>query len=365
MIKGHGGNIQEMAALLGCTPSEIVDMSSNVNPLGPPPGLIDYLKQHMSMIKVLPEADAGAVIMAFAGRYTIDPEKILAGNGTTQFIYAIPRVLESRKALILGPTYSDYADACKMHQVPFDFAMAQNSNSFHHDISQVEKQFHRFDTVFICNPNNPTGVLISKEVLKNVCLKYPHTFFVIDESYLPFVPDGDSESLVKENLNNLLVLNSMSKIFRIPGLRIGFVIAHQSIIRKFLNYYLPWSVNILAQSAVIYLMYQRELTDEFIRHSQEYLARQRHAFMKAMEKSSGIRFYDSTTSFVMAKLIHPLNSSKVFDLMARQHILIRNCNNFAGLSDHFIRISLKTKEINQMAAEKLLEIIHTAGKDNP
>ena len=363
MIIGHGGNIHEIAACLGCSPLDIIDMSSNVNPLGPPPGLVEHLQQELSAIEALPQADSKAINESFADRHGISPEKTLAGNGTTQFIYAIPRVLNSRKTLILGPAYSDYADACKMHDVPFAFAMATDSNGFHHDIPQVEKQLPQFDTVFICNPNNPTGAIISGEILKNLCYKYPHIFFVIDESYLPFVPGGESESLIREDMKNLLVLNSMSKIFRIPGLRIGFVVANQAVIKKFFHFYLPWSVNSLAQSAVAYLMDRREQTDLFVKQSRQYLEEQRKRFMKIMNKNDRIRFFESTTSFILAKLTGTMNSRKVCDLMARQRILIRNCQNFTGLSDQFIRISLKTADINLAAAEKLLKILNTEGKD--
>jgi threonine-phosphate decarboxylase len=357
MIIGHGGNIHEIASGLGCAPSDIIDMSSNVNPLGPPPGLVEHLKQELSVIEALPQADAKAINESFAQRYGIAPEKILAGNGTTQFIYAIPKVLNSRNSLILGPAYSDYADACKMHDVSFAFAMAHDSNAFHHDMDQVEKQLHQYDTVFICNPNNPTGVLISGDILINLCRAYPNIYFVVDESYLPFVPGGESESLIRQDIKNLLVLNSMSKIFRIPGLRIGFVIAEPTIIQKFFNYYLPWSVNSLAHAAVDYLMSHREQTGLFVKKSQQYLEKQRKAFVQTMKQSDKIRFFDSTTSFILAKLTGSLHSGKVCDLMVRQHFLIRNCQNFTGLSDQFIRISLKTAAINQTAAEKLLQIL--------
>jgi threonine-phosphate decarboxylase len=154
-------------------------MSSNVNPLGPPPGLVEHLKQQLTAIEALPQADAKAINESFAKRYDIAPEKTLAGNGTTQFIYAIPKVLNSRNTLILGPTYSDYAGCLQNARCAFVFAMAHDSNGFHHDIVQVEKQLHQFDTVFICNPNNPTGVLISGDIIKNLCRKYPIYFLLL------------------------------------------------------------------------------------------------------------------------------------------------------------------------------------------
>ena len=117
MLSGHGGNIYEMARRLGCAPSELSDMSNNINPLGPPPGMMDFLKDNIEATTRLPEVDNKEIIKKFAARFAIDPDCLLTGNGTTQFIYMIPRVLETKRALILGPTYADYADACSMRDV--------------------------------------------------------------------------------------------------------------------------------------------------------------------------------------------------------------------------------------------------------
>ena len=97
MIKGHGGNIFEVAQRLGCAPTDIYDMSSNVNPLGPPPGLVTSLIENIHTINALPEVDAGKAVRAFADRYDVDPDLVLAGNGTTQFIYSIPRYFKPKE----------------------------------------------------------------------------------------------------------------------------------------------------------------------------------------------------------------------------------------------------------------------------
>ena len=96
MLKGHGGNIYDLAQELGCHPSDIVDMSSNMNPLGPCPDLVAFLQENINTISKLPEVDANRTVNAFAGRYHIDPERVIAGNGTTHFIYSIPRILEQK-----------------------------------------------------------------------------------------------------------------------------------------------------------------------------------------------------------------------------------------------------------------------------
>ena len=143
MIIGHGGNIYEAARRLGCKPFEIIDMSSNVNPLGPPSGLTEYLKENIDYITALPEVDSKEISSKFANRYGLDPEYVLAGSGTTQFIYTIPQVLGTRKALILGPGYSDYADACIMHNVDFDYTIARESLLFQADIASLKNEMGR------------------------------------------------------------------------------------------------------------------------------------------------------------------------------------------------------------------------------
>ncbi|MGD9222815.1 MAG: aminotransferase class I/II-fold pyridoxal phosphate-dependent enzyme, partial [Desulfobacteraceae bacterium] len=247
MIIGHGGNIYDIAHRLGCEPSDIIDMSSNVNPLGPPPGLVAYLQRNLHGITALPQVDSKLLIDAFAGRYGVDPGSVLAGNGSTQFIYSIPLALKTQSALILGPTYADYADACSMHNVQYRYLIARESQGFKTDIDRVGGQVKDADTIFICNPNNPTGVLYTAAEIESLCRAFPEKHFIIDESYLPFVPSHAQASMVGRGLPNAVILNSMSKIFRVPGLRIGFLIASGTIIEAFTRYALPWSVNALAQ----------------------------------------------------------------------------------------------------------------------
>ena len=357
MLRGHGGNSIDLARQLGCAPEEIIDMSSNINPLGPPPGLIRYIKNHIDAVGSFPEVDARSISERFADSCRIDPKRVLAGNGTTQIIYSIPQALGIRRALIVGPTYSDYADACHLHNVKTTFAFAEASKNFQTDIHQMKTQLDQVDAVFICNPNNPTGALISPDELKSLSRSYPETVFIIDESYLPFVPDGDALSLRKLDPGNLMVLSSVSKIFAIPGLRIGFVISHAEIIKKFKRFLQPWSVNSLAQLAVRHLTTIKNDADTFIEKTQRYIRTERRRFFDAAKDFPDIQLFPSTTNFMLAELPYDLQAEDVINQLARDKILLRNCHNFQGLSSRYVRISLKTPEANQLMAEKLSAMV--------
>lgn len=357
MLIGHGGNIYELAKTLGCPVSEIIDMSSNVNPLPPLPDLLDHLKNNIHMIKALPEVDAKSITNAFAARYDIHADQVIAGNGTTQFIYAIPYILSTNRALIIGPTYSDYADACKLHGARYDYLITEEPAYFSPDIDVVIRRSKEYDTVFICNPNNPTGVLIDASDLHRLCRMYPEVFFVIDESYLPFVDDYVQNSMIQFDLPNVLILNSMSKIFRIPGLRIGFLISSLNVIDKFKPSLLPWTVNSLAQAAVNYLMKHTKQVDAFIKKTVKFIEIERKKMASVFKDTTCLKLFPSTTSFMLGKLYNNITAEGVCAALAQERILIRNCSNFVGLSNEFIRISLKTSEINQILTQKLRDIV--------
>ena len=363
MIGGHGGNIYQLAQRLKCLPSDISDMSANVNPLGPMPALIDHLQAGILAIAALPEVDAGGIVTAFSRYYGIDPRQVMAGNGTTELIYLIPRALGLKKALVVGPTYSDYRDACTMNQVSCDHIVCREEDDFVPDVQAIRKMAAAADLVFLCNPNNPTGALVARPDIDALCRSMPETLFVVDESYLPFTPAPADTTMIGSDLPNILVLNSMSKAFRIPGLRIGFVKAPQPLMQALTPLALPWSVNSLAQAAVQWLMNHPERVEPFLLSTRNILEKEKRRIEESIHRKTGARCFPSSTSFILIRLPDGLNAQTVSRQMADNRILIRDCTNFTGLSDAFIRISLKSEAENRRAADLLVELCR--GHANP
>jgi threonine-phosphate decarboxylase len=362
VIGGHGGNIYDLARRLGCRPGEIVDLSSNVNPLGPPPGLADFLLQHLDEINMLPEVDNRGIIQDYAASLGVSADGLLAGSGSTQFIYSIPGVLKLKKALIVGPTYSDYADACRLHGVSFAFHLSREEQEFQAEIEHIEKEMAGADAVFICNPNNPTGALIPALRLKRLFLRNPNVRFIVDESYLPFVAGGEAESLVGCGLENVLVLLSISKIYRIPGLRVGFLVAAPATIAALAGCMWPWSVNSLGQAAVRFLTSAGPALGAFVAETRSYLDRQRQELRQQLHSVPGLKLYPSNTSFVLIRLPEGLSAPTVWSRLAEERVLIRDCSNFFGLSNRFIRVCPKTAETTRRVADRLSELAAQRGR---
>jgi len=358
MIIGHGGNIKDLAKTLGCDVDDIIDMSSNLNPLGPPETIEKIICENLIKIRSLPEPDALSMRKGFAGFHGIDPAQVVAGNGTTFFIYTIPKALDSRKVLISGPTYSDYKDACLMHKIDFRHCLAKGSNQFDPDVDEISRMAKQADTVFICNPNNPTGSLVPKEKLVYLIQKHENTVFIIDESYLPFVDGAEEYSLVSETgLENLIVLSSMSKIFRIPGLRTGFLSAARELCEKTMAYYQPWSVNALAQAVIEHIFNHPEKIKPFYRNTRAYIKAEKQVFLESLKAVKGLHFYNTHTYFILARLTNQATSKAFCEKIGRHKILIRECSNFFGLSDQYVRFSLKQRQTNDRLAELIKQAL--------
>ncbi len=358
MITGHGGNVNALADRLQCPIDEITDMSSNLNPLGPPPGLAEFIKNNIHRICSLPDVDASKMVRAFSGYYNINSDRVIAGNGTTWFIYTLPPALGLKKMLIAGPTYSDYRDACIMHHVDYTFAMASRKFLFKPDLDVVSEMLsdkkQNIDAFVLCNPNNPTGSFAEQKKIIDLLKEHRDKIFIVDESYLPFMDNAEKISLVgKTDFPNLIVLSSMSKIFRIPGLRTGFLCADPAITKKIMKFYQPWSVNALAQAAVIYIFENNKIITPFIEKTRKFITTEKKKFVNSLKNCSFIKFFDSQTYFVLAELENKIKSDKICRFLADKKILIRDCANFQGLSDNFIRLSLKTEKENRQLARCL------------
>lgn len=354
MIQGHGGNVVGLAKQLGCRPEDIIDMSSNINPLGALPGLIEHLKERLSRITSLPEVDGRGAVQAIAALLGVDAERVLAGGGTTQFIYSACAALDTHRALIVGPTYADYADGCRVHGIEPDSFLATPADRFTVDPDRLVTALKGFDTVFLCNPNNPTGQLVPHAGLLGLCKQHPGVRFIIDESYLPFAEEDQGMSAC--GLDNVIVLWSVSKIFGMPGLRAGFLVANQPVIDRFRRYMQPWCVNSLAQEAVAYIGANLEAVTAFITATRAHLAEESRLFRQRLA-AAPLTLYPSTTSYILIGLPQGCTATAVCRSLAEQRFLIRNCANFHGLDEGFIRIALKDAATNEAVARHLLAAV--------
>ncbi len=298
------------------------------------------------------------MVQGFSRYHDIDPDTVTAGNGTTWFIYTLPLALQARKVLILGPTYSDYGDACRMHGIDPFFCVAKPDDGFEPDLADVSEKAAGAELVFICNPNNPTGVLFSSSFITTLLKEHPRVCFVVDESYLPFVDESDTRSLIRAGTRypNLMVLSSMSKIFAIPGLRTGFLSGSADLIEKVRRYSQPWNVNALAQAVINDIYGHPEQIAPFYEKTRVFIAREKQWFLKQTGNIPGLKPVPGCTGFILSRLQHH-TAPQVCRRVGQDRILIRDCTNFHGLDHRFVRFSLKDRKCNLKLAESLTKAL--------
>ncbi|MFH1215270.1 MAG: aminotransferase class I/II-fold pyridoxal phosphate-dependent enzyme [Pseudomonadota bacterium] len=347
----HGGNIIATAKELGCQVSDLIDMSSNLTPLGMVPGLRQVIEQGLQQIAYLPETESETLRGLFAARFGLKENQVLVGNGTTEFIFALPWAFSDRRAVIVNPTYSDYQLACSWANVEVVDFMLERDRDFQLDLNRLAAQFRGGELVFLCNPNNPTGVLTPSRQLRDFIVSHPQTFFLVDESYLPFTRDTSLLSL--DLPANLFVLFSSSKIYGIPGLRLGFLVSRAANLKKFSELRKPWGVNRIAQMAGEYLLTHGETYAERVR---DFLEKERPWFAGQLAKIPGIEVVPGDANFILNRLSGKMNAWQLRDKMLAKRIMIRNCANFEGLDDFFFRVSLKERKNNEACINALSEI---------
>lgn len=233
----------------GLDPARVLDFSVNSNPYGPPPGVWDALRT--VPLDRYPDREALALRRALSARLGMSMGQIVVGNGTAELIWltAMAFVQPGDRALVIGPTFGEYARAVALMGGEVTLWQAQPEDGFAVATAQVEAQIDDLcpELVFLCNPNNPTGVVVSPSVIAAWARQHPRTLFVVDEAYLNFV--NGLTSVAELRLDNVLVLRSMTKDFALAGLRLGYAIGQREVIAALMRVRPPWSVNGLAQAA--------------------------------------------------------------------------------------------------------------------
>ncbi|MDX1778718.1 MAG: aminotransferase class I/II-fold pyridoxal phosphate-dependent enzyme, partial [Thermodesulfobacteriota bacterium] len=222
----HGGNSAEVARKYGLDEQTIIDFSSNINPLGFPTGIQDLLKKDISVITRYPDTHSSSLRKIITSRIGVPEKNIIVGNGSTELIYLLPRVFNPQTALILQPTFSEYQASLESRGCAVRHFSLDEKAQFRVNTDDIIPLMSKVDIMYVCNPNNPTGVLVKRGDLKPLVTKAAKRgiLFVVDESFMDFAGD---ESFAGEAVKrkNLIILKSMTKFFGIPGLRLGYLIA--------------------------------------------------------------------------------------------------------------------------------------------
>lgn len=339
MISAQDGDIYRAATEAGVPVDEIVDFSGNISPCAVPDAVREALARSADLLNRYPDACAAALRAAAAPVYGVKPENILAGADTTEFIYAVPRGLRPRRAVISAPGTPHYWRACDQCGAEAEGILAPEEADFVPDMTQIEHHLGGADLLFIGHPADPTGLCADAEALRRLAGLFPSAIFVADETHMDFVPESMTTSLLSAALPpNILVLRSLSPC-GLAGLRVGFCIGAPDLLGLVERVREPWTLNVPAQLAAEALLTgPRDLAA-----LRAPVIAERERLRDEIGHLPGLRVFRSQANFLLLKITKPnLTSAMLCDRLLRQNCLVRNASGYRGLNGKFIRLSART-----------------------
>lgn len=355
----HGGNIPCLAREAGLIASKILDFSANINPLGPPEWCRSLISAKLRGVEHYPDPDCTDLSRAFCERWKVSPDEVLFGNGSTEILYLIPRALGRKQAVVTAPAYADYALACKLAGVSVKKLFFREEESFSLNIAALEDFIGKDDLVFIGHPNNPTGLYVAAQELREIACRHPETLFIIDEAFADFV--NGSERLISERPANVICLGSLTKFYAIPGLRLGFACARSGLIASLRELMPSWSVNSLAQAVGEAALDDRDYEER----SRRFVSDQRTALKTRLEKIPGLFVYPGEANFLLVQIKRgDLNAESLAGRLLQKGIAIRVCNNFDGLDNRFFRVAVRREDENERLCDALDKIFGVPTRNN-
>ncbi|MEH2061518.1 MAG: threonine-phosphate decarboxylase CobD [Nostoc sp.] len=360
----HGGNLAWAAALAGCPPDAILDFSASISPLGPPNSAIAAIQSQIGNLKHYPDPNYSELRLALSHFHQLPPEWILPGNGSAELLTLIGRELAQLAATILiTPAFGDYyrtlaAYKANVLECPLSLVLSEavgvasrrevlvigHWSLVISPLSLVIDKGQRTKDkgLLLNNPHNPTGKLFSRDSI----LPYLEQFalVVVDEAFMDFVPPNEEQSLIPmvQEYANLVVLRSLTKFYSLPGLRLGYAIAHPDCLAKWQLWRDPWPVNTLAAAAAIAALQDTE----FQQQTWAWLPPARNQLFQGLAKIPGLQPQASAANFLLVESQE--STSQLQQKLLKDHqILIRDCLSFKELGDRFFRVAVRSQSDNQ------------------
>ena len=348
----HGGNIYRLKRE---GKGELLDYSSNINPLGVPESFKRAIIENFDILEKYPDPDY-VELRENIGRYNkVDVKNIIAGNGATEILFLYMKAMKPKKTLIISPSFAEYKRALDSVGSEIIHYPLLEENNYNLDIESFLKEVPKCDLVVICNPNNPTGSFISLENIKKIndVLSEKGIKLFIDEAFIEFIRGWEDMTSVLLEDKNIFVMRALTKFFAVPGVRLGYGITYdEEIMKKMEKYKEPWSVNSFADIAGKIMLWDKE----YIEATENWIEEEKKWFYGESCKIENIKTFKTNVNFILVKLLKK-NSSVVRDEMIEKGVVVRDASNFMFLNEQYIRLAIKNRENNIKVLQALKEVM--------
>ena len=352
----HGSDLEKIEQIYKIKKEDITSFSANVNPLGISFKLKETLSSHIDAITTYPDREYTSLRKAIGTYVQADYQNIIVGNGSSELISILIQIRNPKKALIIGPTYSEYEREVTIAGGRCHYFPLKEEDDFQLNESTLFDELHKdIDLLILCNPNNPTSTqILSNQMRKilDVC-KQKDIFVMVDETYVEFAEDVEKITSIPltEYYNNIIILRGISKFFAAPGLRLGYAVCgNQDLIKEINQKKNPWTINSLAAIAGE-IMFSDE---EYIKKTRTLISTERERICTELSKSKDLKIYPCHANFVLVRILNQqINADDLFDVAIRKKLMIRNCSTFPFLDNQYFRFCFMSPKKN----DELLQVI--------
>ena len=356
----HGSDLEKIEEIYHIKKEDITSFSANVNPLGISPLLRDTLAKHVDAITSYPDREYAQLRKSICAYTGANFENIIVGNGSTELISLFIQTTHPKKALILGPTYSEYEREISLEGGHTLYYPLKEENNFQMDVEDFCSQLNdSLDLLVLCNPNNPTSTAVARKDMRKIldCALQYGISVMVDETYEEFTPEGSKISSIPltNNYNNLIVLRGISKFFAAPGLRLGYAVTGNPDLLKYINTKKnPWTINSLAEIAGCIMFSDKDYIDK----TKALITGERQRMYDILSSWKTVKVYPSCTNFLLVRILREdVTSDMVFDHCIRKGLMIRDCATFPFLDSSYIRFCVMSPEKNDELLEAFREVL--------
>ena len=354
----HGSDLEKIEEYYHIPKEEITCFSANVNPLGLSAAVRERLSQNLDVVTRYPDRNYTELRQAISRYCSADPSHIVVGHGSTELISSLISQRAPKKALILGPTYSEYARELSLSGGVMEDYSLKESQDFTLDVRDFIRSFTEdTELVILCNPNNPTSSAILASDLETIISECRERgiFVMVDETYVEFAPDISAVTAVPlaARYDNLMVIRGVSKFFAAPGLRFGYgITSNQEFLKTLALHQNPWSLSSIADFAG-----QLMLADTaYIENTRALISREREMMFRKIREIPGLKAYEPYANFIIVRIQKDgVTSFDVFEKAIKERLMIRDCSSFESLAGEYIRFCIMLPEHN----EKLLRVLQS------
>jgi len=349
----HGGQPSEIKRKFKIDEGNmVIDFSANIHPFGPPEWMKQVITDNFDLISRYPDpayTEASSHLAKFDG---VHKDEVLLTNGGAEAIFLTAKFFEGKKALIVQPTFSEYERACRNYHLDVEHVFLHKEDDFKLPLNKILDRLPWADVIYICRPNNPTGTVVKETDIRLLLdqAKKTGTFLVVDEAFVDFLADGYRNLVpLLQEYHQLILLRSLTKMYAIPGIRVGYILANQAIIQSIKQWRIPWSVNAFAQAVIPMIVDDQT----YVTKSQRFFD---HELTRIREGLTKMNFYMSPSAvnfYLIRDNENPDVTGELFEFLLHRGVLARHTDNFKQLAGDYLRFAVRSEKDNDLLMDVL------------